>query len=124
MLNDQALGGIIEQNLARLMAVVQFDEDTSVGAPQHLAQGLVGVAAALGALRCAVNIVDALDVKGHIVPALKDRECAQALGCDALHADGLDDHSHITFPLLVGTDARIGPRAHRCTPYSGLSAIS
>ena len=25
---------------------------------------------------------------------------------------------------LVGTDARIGPRAHRCTPYSGLSAIS
>ena len=92
MLDDQTLGGVVQQHFTLFVAVIQFDEDAAVGAPQHLPQCLVGVAAALGALGRAVDIVDALDVKGDVVAALKDRERAQPLGRDALHADGLDNH--------------------------------
>ena len=54
---------------------------------------IMGMAAALGALRRAVDIVDALDVKRHIAAALKDRECSLSFRRDAFHMDCLDNHS-------------------------------
>ena len=93
MLNDQPLGGVVEQDFTLFVTIVQPDQDAAVGAPQHLPQRLVGMAAALGALRRAVDIVDALDVKRHIAAALKDRERSLSFRCDAFHMDCLDNHS-------------------------------
>ena len=46
MLDDQALVGAVQQDVGLLAAIVQPDADAAVGAPQHLPQCLVGVAAA------------------------------------------------------------------------------
>ena len=113
MLDDQALVGAVQQDVGLLAAIVQPDADAAVGAPQHLPQCLVGVAAAVGALGRAVDIVNALDVKGHIMAALKDREGAHPLRRHAFDADGLDDHSgclsvYYSLPPLAGEVAPQG----------------
>lgn len=65
--HDQAFVGAVQQDFRFLEAVIQLDQDLAIGTPQDLAQLFVGVAAALDARRDIVDVVDALDGKGHIV---------------------------------------------------------